>query len=467
MSALARRYSLVLFVLFWLGAADASDVRLPDATRVELPNGVVLILIEKHEVPLVAVQAMLRGGAVTDPPGKGGLASLFAALLQKGAAERDAAAFSEAVDSAGGVLSAAAGLESITIEGEFLARDSALMIELLADMLQRPALDAAELDKLRERSINLIRAAKDSDPGNVMPTYANAFLFGAHPYGNPVDGSESSLARISHQDVADYFAGQVGADRLVIAVAGDFEIAEMLAMLRVAFTNWRGAGADLAETPDPSMQAGGRVLLIDKPGATQTYFWIGNVGVARNYAKRADLDIANTVFGGRFTSMLNTALRIDSGLTYGASSQLRRLSKPGSVAISSFTRTDATVEAIDMALGVLGQFEDAGVAAEMIASARNYVLGQFPTSLETSAQLAAEFAELEFFGLGDDFVNDYAADLKAVDVASVKDVIASVYPPRDKLVFVVLGDASLIRDAVQKYGAVTELSITAPHFRVE
>ena len=113
-----------------------------------------------------------------------------------------------------------------------------------------------------------------------------------------------------------------------------------------------------------------RVLLIDKPGATQTYFWLGNTGVARDFERRAALDIANTLFGGRFTSMLNTELRVNSGLTYGASSRLLRPSKPGSVAISSFTPTETTVEAIDMALGVLDRLHRDGVDEEMLGLAR-------------------------------------------------------------------------------------------------
>jgi predicted Zn-dependent peptidase len=454
-------------LLLWLvsSTALAAGVTLPEATRVELPNGAVLLLSEHHEVPLVAVQAMLRGGAVADPADKNGLASLYAELLQKGAGERSAADFSEAVDSVGGVLSARAGLESITIAGEFLARDGGLMIALLADMLMAPALDDAELAKLRERMINMIRAAKDSDPNQLMSTYGSGFLFGSHPYGNAVSGSESSLAKISHRDVTRYFAEQVGADRLVIAVAGDFITEDMLALLSDTFGGWRTAGLPQPEIPEPTPPAGARVLLVDKPGATQTYFWIGNLGVERGYAQRAELDIANTVFGGRFTSMLNSALRVESGLTYGASSQLLRGSKPGSIAIRSYTETGSTVEAIDMALGVLGQLHDGGIGDDLLVSAQNYVLGQFPTSLETAAQLAAEYAELEFFDLGTDYVDNYGAAIEAVTAASVKQVIDAVYPSRDELVFVLLGDAELIRDKVKQYGTITELPITAPRFR--
>ena len=459
------RLIVSILALLSYGTAFSQNITLPAAERVELDNGAVLILNHKPDVPMIGLQAVLKGGAVVDPAGKSGLSSLYAELIQKGAGERDATAFAEAIDSVGGRLSASAGLEGITIGGDFLARDSDLMVELLADMLRRPALDRAELLKLRKRSINSILAAKDASPFDLMSIYGTAFLFNEHPYGTPVDGSEASLATITHRDITRYFEERVGSDRLIISVSGDFDIDAMRDALSTAFADWRAASTDLADVPVAEPQTGRRVLLIDKSGASQTYFWIGNVGVARDYAQRADLDIANTLFGGRFTSMLNTALRVDSGLTYGASSRLMRPSRPGSVAISSYTRGEATIEAIDMALGLLSQLRDTGVADEMIDSARNYVLGQFPTRLETARQLAAQFAMLEAYGLERNYVDDYGAAIGAVSSESIKPVIDGVYPALDDLVFVLIGDAELIRDSITKYGPVTEMSITEPNFQ--
>ena len=315
----------------------------------------MLLLSEKPEVPLVSVTAILRGGARVDPAGRSGLANLLAALLEKGAGDRDAAQFAETIGASGGMLTSRADLETISVRGNFLAGDADLMVGLLADMLLRPGLDEAEFEKLRERSINFIRAAKDTNLNALLPIYGQAFLFGAHPYGNPVSGSETTLAAINHEDVLDFYEQQLGGDRLIIAVTGDFDTAAMTAKLTAAFGDWRPAAAALPEVAPAAPQDGRRVLLVDKPGATQTYFWLGNVGVARDYEKRAALDIANTVFGGRYTSMLNTELRMKSGLTYGAHSQLTRASQPGSIAITSFTPTESTVVAIDMALDVLGQ----------------------------------------------------------------------------------------------------------------
>jgi len=464
MSRMAVCFAVLLAVPLAAAAAE-HDVSLPPAERIVLDNGAVLILNEKRDVPLIGVQAMLAGGAVTDPAGKAGLSSLLAGLLEKGAGDRNAAEFAQAVDASGGRLSASGGLETLSIAGDFLARDAGLMVELLADMLTKPALEAAEFEKLRERRIDLLRAEKDSSPGGLVPVYAHAMLFGDHPYAAPVDGSETSLAALSHQDMLDYYAAQVGADRLVVAVSGDFDAAQMAERLTAALGGWRRAAEPLPEVAAAERKPGGRVLLVDKPGATQTWFWIGNVGVSRTYPRRAALDIANTLFGGRFTSMLNTALRVETGLTYGAQSLLIRPSRPGSVGIDSFTRTEATTEAIDLALDVLDRFRDRTPPREDVASVKNYLLGQFPMQLETARQLAAQFATIETTGLTRAWVDDYDEAVDAVRAPAVADVASAVYPGRSESVFVLIGDADRIRDAAAKYGTVTEMSITEPVFR--
>lgn len=460
-----RRPGCLLGLYFAVAGAWAQGVTLPDATRIELDNGAVLILSEKHDVPLIGVEAVIRGGAVADPEDRGGLANLLANVMEKGAGDRDAGQFADAIDSVGAALSARANLEVIRVSGEFMSRDADLMIELLGDMLRRPRLDARESVKLRDRQINQIRAAKDGDPRSLMSIYGNAFLFADHPYGTPQIGSEESLARIRHGDLTRYYRDHVGADRLIVAVVGDFEAGAMAEKLRAAFEDWEPANAPLPDVEAAEPVSGRRVLLIDKPGSTQSYFWVGNIGIAINYAQRAEFDIADTLFGGRMTSLLQSELRTKAGLTYGAGTWVRRPSRPGSIAISSFTKTDTTTTAIDLALDLLEKMRAEGFDEETIASGKNYILGLFPQRLETGAQLAAQFAELEAYGLDDSHINAYGDAIASADGETIQGVITSAYPAADNLVFVILGDAQAIREDVAKYGPVTEMSMTEPRFR--
>jgi predicted Zn-dependent peptidase len=460
-----RRLAALLLALSVAGIAAAQSVDLPEPARVVLDNGVVLILNEKRDVPLIGIEAVLRAGSIADPADKPGVASLFAALLEKGAGERSAAEFAETVDAVGGRLSASADLEVLRISGDFLARDAALAFELLADMILRPTLDREELQKQQELTINRIRSAKDADPNVLMPIYGAGFLFGEHAYSRPVSGDETSLASIEIGDIQAFYEERIGADRLIISVSGDFDSSVVEASLTEAFGEWRPATAAELSVDAPPASAGGGVLLIDKPGATQSYFWLAGPGVARDFARRADLNLSSTLFGGRFTSMLNQALRIDSGLTYGARSGFRQYTAGGSFEISSYTSTATTIEAIDMALAVLARLHEEGINEEMLVSGRNYVLGQYPTNFETAAQLARLFADLEARGLERSYLTEYGTALTAASVESVAQLVADVYPLGEQLVFVVLGDAETIRESLTKYGPVTELSITEPRFR--
>ncbi|HQX47123.1 MAG TPA: pitrilysin family protein [Steroidobacteraceae bacterium] len=460
----AARTSLALLVLAPL-IALAAGVTVPPYTRSVLPNGTVLLVMPRKDVPLIAFTALLRGGSVADPQSKPGLASITAGLLEKGAGARDAFAFADAVEGAGGSFTAAAGTEAITVSGQFLAKDQELMIGLLADALERPRFDAAEFDSLRKRRIEELKAAKDSDPSGLIRLYGRRFLFGDHPYGSPSSGSERSLAAISRDDVLGFYHANFGADRLTLIFAGDVDAAALTQAVTRAFPDWRRAAAPQRELAPPPRVTGRRVLLIDQPGAAQTYFWLANAGVARQFADRAALDVVNTLYGGRFTSILNTELRIKSGLSYGAGSGFTRGTVPGEFAIRSFTKMDATGRAIDLALGTLEHLHKNGVKDDMLLSARAYVLGQFPLQLETSAHWVAALTELELYGLDRSYIDGYAAAVEAVTPAAATRVIAEAFPPAGDLVIVVIGDAAKIRSVVAKYGPVTRTTIAAPDFR--
>ena len=454
----------LLFLCSICAFAAGNGVKVPPYERVPLGNGAVVLLMERHDVPLIAFSAVLRGGAVSDPAGGSGVASLLAGLLQKGAGARDAVQFAETVASVGGQIETSVSTESISVNGSFLARDQQLMVELVADLLQRPRLEQAQFDTLRARQIEFIRAAKESDLGALAPIYGESELFAGHPYGRSVDGSEASLAAIKHADLQRYYQEQVGADRLILAVAGDFKAAQLKQRISRAFSGWRKAGTALPPIPKAERVASRRVLLVDAPESVQAYFWAGNVAVAKSDPRRPSLDVTNTLFGGRFTSMLNTELRIRTGLSYSASSRFDRLLQPGHWEMSSFTQTDTTIQALDLMLATLDQLHATGLDPKMVESGKSYVQGQFPLALETSEQWAAQLATLEFYGLDRRYIDDYSQQLGTVTAADSKKVIDEVFPPSTALAIVVIGNAGAIRDGLRKYGPITEMKLADPAF---
>jgi len=442
-------------------------VRVPAHERYVLENGITLIIVPRREVPLVAFNAVLRGGSLDDPPGKPGVASLLAGLLEKGAGKRDAFAFADAVEGVGGSFGAGANTESISVRGQFLARDQHLMLELLADALLRPRLETEELETLSARHIEMIKAAKDADPSELIGLYGRAFLFDEHPYSRPVIGSETSLAAITQQDVLDYYSAHLGADRLTLVFAGDVDSAWLHRMVTKLFGRWQKAKIPPARLLPAARVRGRRVLLIDSPGSVQTHFWVGNVGVDRRYRHRAALDLVNTLYGGRFTSIINTELRINSGLSYGARSGFTRATVPGEFAIHSFAETDNTDKALDLTLQTLERLKRDGVTTDMLESARAYVLGQYPLNFETAADWAGALGEIELYGLGPEYIDHYGPSLRNVTLQDARRVIDEAFPTADSLAMVLVGDAAKIRKRVEGYGPITDMTLTQPSFEPE
>jgi predicted Zn-dependent peptidase len=439
-------------------------VRIPPHRREVLPNGVQLVLLPREEVPLVAFEVLVRGGARLDPGGRAGVASLTAELLRHGAGARDAYAFADTLEGSGGSLDADAGAEAVLLHGQFLAGDTGLMLELLADALQRPHLGAAEFATLQTRRIEFIKAAKDSDPQSMIGHYGRALLYPEHPYGAPVGGSEASLARIGVQDVRAYYAQHFGADRLTLVFAGDFEPDRLRGQVEAAFGDWRRADAPLPPVPEPAPVTGRRVLLVDAPDCAQGYFWLANLGVARDFEPRAALETVNTAFGGSFGSMLMQALRTRTGLTYSAHSEFRRGTVAGGFAISSFADGARTGRAIGISLGTLDALKQRGLSAEALDSARNYLVGQYPLGFETAADWAAALGELALHGLPDSHIDDYGPALLRVDAQQARAVVAQAFPDSADLAIVLIGDSRLLRRQAARFGTLTERALSAPDF---
>ena len=458
-----RKACIAVVAMFAIGPAIATGIRLPDYQAITLDNGATVLLMPRNDVPLVAANVAVRGGALADAAGKEGTADLLGGMLSKGAGNRDALQFAQALDGAGGSLGFGSSRDAITASAQFLSKDSALMLSLLADALLRPKMEQAEFDKLRKRAIDGLANAKDSDPRQLIGTYAGAWLFRGHPYGRATGGDETSLATITLADLQAFRQQQMGGDRLVIAIAGDFDASAMAAQVKQAFGGWGKAAGTLPQVEAKPRELGRRVLLVDKPGATQTYFALANIGSRHGDPAEAAQDLVHTAFGGRFTSMLNTELRIKSGLSYGASAQLQRPRQPGASQIGSFTKTESTKAAIDLAIATLDRLHRDGLDAATIDSAKRYVAGQFAPGLETAPQLAARLVEMQLYGDSRDAVDGYLGRIAAATPAQVADARA-VFPASADLAIVAIGDAAKIRAALQGYGPLTEMKLTDPRF---
>lgn len=443
--------------------ATGQTLKLPPHEKVMLKNGMTVLLMHKPGVPMVSFEVIVKAGSVEDPAGEEGLASVTAGLLRKGTAKRSAQQFSEDLDFIGASFSADAGSDFTSIAAECLTKDLDRGLDLLSDAMLHPAFPQAEVDKLISQGIDGVKAAKD-DAQSVALLYYYGYLFGKHPYGRPDGGDELSLARIKRDAIVKFYEANYAPGNTLLAVAGEFDEAQMKVKLEQAFGGWTAKGRTPTAMAAPQPVKVKKLLLIDKPDSTQTFFAFGNIGTAVNDPDRVAIRVVNTIFGGRFTSQLNEALRVESGLTYGAESFFDSRKEPGAFVIYSYTKNETTVQAIDLALKVLDKLHKEGVTPEELASAKAYIKGQFPPSLETSGQLARRIVSNEFYGLNDDEINQLEARIDAVTPAMAKQAIAKHFP-EDSLVFLLIGKASEIAPAVEKYaGRQDTRKISEPGF---
>jgi len=459
--------AFLLVVVALAGAAVAQGaapaLKLPPYKKVKLKNGMTLLLVERHTVPLIGFHAIVKSGAVADAAGKEGTASMAAYLLRKGTKARTADQFTNEMDFMGAQFDAGASADDTTVSAQFVKKDIDKGLDLFADALMNPTFPPDEFTKRQKQRLDALKSAKDQAQA-VIGNYFNAYFYGGHPYGRASEGDEKSMAALTRDDVVKYYQSYYAPGNIILAVAGDFSTPEMEKLITQKFESWPARQTPAVALPPTTAFTGKKLLLIDKPDSTQTYFRIGNLGVARTNADRVYLRVVNTLFGGRFTSMINTELRIKTGLTYGANSFFDERKVPGAFVISSYTKNATTVEALDKSLEVLKLLHEKGVTEEQLKSAKNYIQGQFPPSLETAGQLAGVLADLEFYGLDEHEINDLYAKINAMTLADAQRVIKQYYP-MDNLVFVLVGKSSEIGDAVKKYAPkVDTLKISDPGY---
>ena len=441
----------------------AAEFRLPAFETVKLPNGLTVYLMERHEVPLISVRAVVKAGAVNDAA-QPGLSNLTGDALLLGTRARNKKAIDEAFDFRGARLAGGAGAESSTVQANFARKDAAALLPLFAEIVQQPSFDDAELAKLRERKVIGLKQAKEA-PRNVVGTYYRAMLFGNAPYGIPASGTVGSVSALRQADVQRYYGQFYRPDNAAIVVVGDFQKDEMRRQIESLFGAWKATGPAPQQQDNGKVQADkARVWLVNKPDAIETTFLIGGAGIARNDADYVPLQVLNTILGGRFTSWLNDELRVNSGLTYGASSQFSVLSQTGTFAISSFTASAKTGDALALAHKTYQRLWDKGIDKATLDSAKAYVKGQFPPRYETGEQLAGLLGDMYASNVGREQIDNFTRDVDSLTPERAKALVNKHFP-RNNLQTVLIGKAADIGDVAKKYGDVTELEIGTDGFQ--
>ncbi len=438
----------------------AQDYKLPSYQKFTLPNGLTVYLMEQREVPMISVSAIVPAGAIYDGD-KAGLSSLTAAALKHGTRSFSKAKLDEELDFIGASINTYSTKESSRLSAEFASKDREKVLTMIQELLTAPVFDTAEFTKEKNRLLVRLNQAKES-PRAVIGSYFDKLIYGDHVYGNIVSGTPTTVASLTAKDAQQFYRDNYIPNGSAIAVAGDFNSKEMKALLTKLFSGWKKGTqpeANLAARPI-TKPTENRVLLVNKDDAKETTFYIGALGVSRNNPDFVSISVINTLFGGRFTSMLNDELRVNTGLTYGANSFFSPMKNGGSFVLTTFTATKNTEPAIDKALEVLQRLHEKGIDEQALASAKNYVKGQFPPRYETNGQLAGLLTDMFWFKFDESYINNFQKNVDGLTLDKARQII-NTYFPKDKLQFVLVGKAADIKKIAEKYGKVTEVQITA------
>jgi len=457
--------ALLAIALTALSNLANAAFELPAYERYQLDNGLTVYLMPQKEVPLVHVRLELQAGAIADGDAHG-VAALTAESLLLGSKRYSKTELEKAFDMRGASITAGADLESANLTAEFINKDTDTLLPLLVDALLQPEFPAAEVDKKRDRRLQELELARQS-PRQVIDGYFRALTYRDSVYANPVTGLQSTVKALDRDVLAAFFRSHYQPSGSALVVVGDFEVKTMKSRLIKAFGSWRGQ-ASPSKTVEPVAvpvapdQA--RVVLVNKPDAIETTFYIGGAGVARNHPDYNALTVINTILGGRFTSWLNDELRVNSGLTYGARSQLMAMRGGGLFNISTFTAKANTEKAIDLALKTYQRLWTQGIDEVTLASAKAYVKGMYPPKFETAADLADALTLLHQNGMSKEQFDRFLVDVDSLTTERANQ-LARKHLPQEKLQFVLIGNASEIASTASKYGDVKQVDITTDSYR--
>jgi zinc protease len=440
---------LAALLLALLGTAIAADeVKLPPVTRATFDNGLRVVVAEYHELPLVEFYLIVGAGAAQDPPGKEGVAALTAGTLTKGTGRLSAEALARAIESLGGRIDATPGTDGTIVTGEFLSKDLSAGLDLLRQVLLDPAFARDEVRRARdEQQAGIVAALEDTSA--VAEKCFAGFLYGTHPYGRPIEGRRATVAKLGRGDVTGFYDRWYRPNNTILVVVGDVAVRDAVVRLREAFGAWRARpDAVPARAASPERVTARKVLLVDKPDATQTQIRFGNVSIPRNDPRYIPAIVGNTILGGGFSSKLIEELRVKRSLTYSAWSTFAARLTAGDFRVGTFTKGPTTAETLALALQVEGDFRTRPPDRAALEKARTYLRGQFPLRVESPDALAGRLAEIEFHGLPPDELTTYRARVAAVTADQVAEVARALMPPPEAVAVVVVGKAAEIRDGL-------------------
>jgi zinc protease len=460
---------LVLLPVFALGQtpqatppppAPPRSGTFPKPVEQTLPNGLRVIVIERHESPLITAQMLIKNGGEVDPPELAGLADLTANLLTKGTQSRDATQIAQQIESLGGSLNSGARWDASFATVGVMSSKITPAMEILADVVRRPTFKSEEVERLRQQYLDNVRLDL-GDPGTIARLVAARVVFGDSPYGHPISGTQESLTRITAADIARMHSRFYRPDNAILIIGGDTTAKDALTLATKYFGDWQKPSAPLpalASTKEPAANKTGRVVVIDKADAGQAAVFLARTGINRKDADYFRGIVSNSVLSG-YSGRLNQEIRIKRGLSYGAGSVLDARRHVGPFVASAQTKNESGAVVADLIMGEISRLSTAPPAEAELTPRKAVLIGGFSRNLETVSGLVGQVGSLALFGMGLDEINRYISNVQGITTTDIQKFAGTRLDAKTSNLIIV-GDArAFLPELRKKYSEVEVIPV--------
>ncbi len=430
------------------GSTGEMDFIPPAIQTATLENGLTLYLVEKHELPLVEVRLNIMRGWASDPVDKPGTAALTADLLDEGAGGLDALKISETSEAMGARLRTGSFFDGTFVSLNVLKSQLKPGLDLMSKVALEPTFPEADFERVRQNYLGRQQQESRQPRQQAIKEFQKRVFGENHPYSQPFSGSgtKESLAALTRDDLAAFHQANFHPGDAAIVVVGDLNMEQALASVSAAFGDWAPGTSAVTVVPPAAPYSGPRVVVIDKPGAEQSYVLGGYGGISRKDPAYQAFEVANTAFGGQFASRINLNLREDKGYTYGVRSRMVSFRDGGAFMITAPVETPATRPSVEELIGEMADIRGLRPLsdAELVDSKNRLIMG-FPQEFQTFGGVAGSLGDLLLNDLPLDDWQTFGERVKGMGAADVAAVIESTIDP-DRMIWVIVGDWAVIEE---------------------
>ncbi|HEY0323447.1 MAG TPA: pitrilysin family protein [Pyrinomonadaceae bacterium] len=430
------------------GAGTSSSLTLPVPGIFKLPNGLTVMFVEQHNLPVVSANLVVLSGSERNPSDKPGLASFTADMLDEGTNKRSTLQIADDVAQIGAVLQSGSSSDQSTISTRVLKKNVDAAFDLMSDVALNPSFTDKEIERVRKSRLTQILQQRDNPNALANKVFFNTVFGDKHPYGFIELGTAESVKAITRDDMMSFWKAGYTPENSALVIAGDINEKEVHTLAEKYFAKWSGKGSQMS-VPDATASAGRKLIIVDKPGSPQTVLRIGQIGVTRSNPDYVPIEVMNTGLGGLFSSRINMNLREKNGYTYGAFSVFVFRRGAGPFYSGGSVRTDVTAPATREIFNELERIRNSDVTADELKTAKDSFARSLPGLFETTAQTVGSLSQLFVYNLPLDYYRQLPARIDAVNTADIRRV-AEKYLTPNSMIVVAVGDRSKIEEELKK-----------------